>query len=594
MVSYPKVLRKSVLTDACSRDAIQIRFRKTLLQTQDHGGYVALPSDTEGRTSESGSSRKVAGGTFTLHDGGSRYSYAYGPGGVAGLRHNYYSLVSAIFASIGGLLFGYDQGVIANVLVMKDFRQRWAMSDWQEGVMTAMLELGALFGALLAGALADRYSRRHSILAACVVFCVGSVLQCAAGSLRDLIVGRAIGGIGIGSLSMLSPLYMAEISPPEVRGSLMALEQFAIVLGVVVGFWTGFFTRDLPGSASWRLPLAIQILPAIVLGIGSLVLPPSPRLLVIQGKYAEALRALSRLRQRLPTDEQTDPLLRVEFLEMKVEAELITRSTSVSIDKDSFVAELRSWRRLFSRKYIDRVAIGMAMMFFQQWSGINALLYYGPLLMRRVGLEGGTSELLGSGGVGIVQFLAVVPAIMYIDRLGRKPLLQWGGIVMGLAHMSIALLVYRYQGSWAEHHSAAWTAVGCVYLFTAAYGVSYGPIAWILPSEVLPLSIRSKGSAVATASVWANNFLVGLVTPAFLSTSAVGTFTLFSLACFGASLWSRICVPETAGVSLEEIDRLFSSDAGREDAELRQEIMQEVGLEALIEELSANHDDNSL
>ncbi|THG95542.1 hypothetical protein EW145_g7939 [Phellinidium pouzarii] len=465
-----------------------------------------------------------------------------------------------------GLLFGYDQGVIANVLVMKDFRQRLSMSDWQEGLMTAMLELGALVGALLAGMFADRHSRKRSILTACVIFCVGSTLQCTAQHLRDLIAGRAIGGIGIGSLSMLSPLYMAEISPPEVRGSLMTLEQFAIVLGVVFGFWTGFFTRDFPGSISWRLPLAIQILPAVIMALGSFVLPPSPRLLIFQGKNDEALRALSRLRLRLPEDEQTDPLLRIEFLEMKVEAELISRSASASANKNVFAAELHSWQRLFS-----------------QWSGINALVYYGPLLMQRIGLEGDTPELLGSGGVGIVQFIAVVPAIIYIDRLGRKPLLQWGGIVMGLAHMSIALLVYHYQGSWSAHHFAAWTAVGCVYLFTAAYGLSYGPIAWILPSEVLPLSIRSKGSAVATSSVWINNCLV---TPACLSASAVGTFTIFSLACFGASLWSRICVPETAGVSLEEIDALFSSDAGREDAELRREIMREVGLEALIEELS--------
>jgi len=185
----------------------------------------------------------LGGGSFTLLPEGKGYKYAYGPGGLPGLRHNYYALASAVFASIGGLLFGYDQGVIANVLVMKDFRSRWQASPWDIGLMTAMLELGALAGALLAGTFADRYSRKVSIFSACVIFCVGSLLQCGAHSLGQLIWGRAIGGIGIGSLSMLSPLYMAEISPPEVRGSLMAMEQLAIVLGVVLGFWTGFFTR---------------------------------------------------------------------------------------------------------------------------------------------------------------------------------------------------------------------------------------------------------------------------------------------------------------------------------------------------------------
>ncbi|EJD08214.1 general substrate transporter [Fomitiporia mediterranea MF3/22] len=519
------------------------------------------------------------------------YSYAYGPGGVTGLRKNPYTLASAVLASFGGLLFGYDQGVIANVLVMRDFRQRWAMTDWQEGFMTAMLEMGALIGALLAGVLADRYSRRLSILSACVVCGIGSTFQCAAQSVQHLIIGRTIGGLGIGSLSMLAPLYMAEISPPEVRGSLMALEQFAIVLGVVFGFWMGFVTRELTGAISWRLPLAIQLIPALYLAIGCIFLLPSPRLLIIQGKDEEALKTLAKLRLR--TLGEGLNLLKLEFLEMKVEAEFIKRATASAVGKSPINTEIHGWMRLFSPKYVDRTMVGVIVMFFQQWSGINALIYYGPLLMARIGLDGDTAELIGSGGVGIVQFLAVVPAIMYIDRLGRKLLLQWGGLVMGAAHLCIALLVYHYHSSWASHHFAAWAAVGCVYLFTAAYGFSIGPIAWILPSEVLPLSIRSRGTAVATASNWVNNFIIGLVTPPLLSFSPTATFAVFSIACFGAALWSRMYVPETAGVSLEEIDQLFKSEAGREDAELRQEIAREVGLEALIQELSAdNNGDN--
>ncbi|TDL13683.1 general substrate transporter [Rickenella mellea] len=227
-------------------------------------------------------------------------------------------------------------------------------------------------------------------------------------------------------------------------------------------------------------------------------------------------------------------------------------------------------------------------MFFQQWSGINALLYYGPTLMYSLGLRGDTITLLGSGGVGIVQFLAVLPAILYIDRLGRKPLLEGGGIVMGLSHFCIAVLVWFYQDSWASHHFAAWLAVGFVYLFTAAYGMSFGPVGWILPSEVLPLSVRGKGVSVATASNWINNFFVALIIPRFLAASATGTLLTFSAACFAASLWSRIFVPETANVSLEEIDSLFKSDVGKDDAEIKQEIMKQVGLDKLLRELSSD------
>ncbi|KAL5531871.1 hypothetical protein ACEPAF_5434 [Sanghuangporus sanghuang] len=556
-------------------------------QTHRDDGYVVIPTDADGDASREEASTKVTNGIFAVHGGATNnYTYAYGPGGVAGLRHNSYTLASAVLASIGGLLFGYDQGVIANVLVMKNFKLRWGMTEWQEGVMTAMLEMGALLGALIAGIFADRYSRRQAILTACFAFAVGSALQCAADSLTVLITGRAIGGLGIGSLSMLSPLYLAEISPPEVRGSLMALEQFAIVLGVVLGFWTGFSTRDFPGATSWRLPLAIQLIPAAVLAFGCLFLLPSPRLLIFQGRNDEALRVLARLRLRAPEEEQTDPLLKIEFLEMQVEAELINRAATSTDHKNTLETEINGWLSLFSPKYVERVMVGVTIMFFQQWSGINALIYYGPILMERIGVIGDGADLLGSGGIGIVQFFAVVPAIIYIDRLGRKTLLRWGGIIMGSAHLFIALLVLYFEDGWGDHHLTVYVAVGCIYIFTAAYGLSIGPIAWILPSEVLPLSIRSKGAALATASNWLNNFIIGLITPPLLAFSPAGTFAVFAVSCFGLVWWSRKYVPETAGVSLEEVDKLFKSDAGREDAELRREIMREVGLEALIRELS--------
>lgn len=313
--------------------------------------------------------------------------------------------------------------------------------------------------------------------------------------------------------------------------------------------------------------------------------------MIIQGDYEGALEVLARLRRRHVEDE----LLQIEFLEMQVEASLIKRSEESGVqhsEDHSMSAEWARWKRLFEPKFIDRTFIGVLIMFFQQWSGINALLYYGPILMHQIGLGGDTIELIGSGAVGIVQFIAVVPAILFIDRLGRKPLLQWGGVVMGGSHLVIALLALFVQNDWQSHYLAAWSAVGSMYLFTAAYGVSYGPVAWILPSEVFPLSIRSKGAGISTASNWLNNFFIGLITPAFMSVSVVGTFLTFATACFAASLWSRYYVPETANVPLEEIDSLFKSDAGREDEELRHQIMKDVGLDALIRDLSLSVESN--
>ncbi|KAK1227922.1 hypothetical protein PQX77_009061 [Marasmius sp. AFHP31] len=356
-------------------------------------------------------------GYFTLHEDGS-YTYAYGPTGFLGLRHNSYALACALLASIGGLSFGYDQGVIANVLVMKDFIGRWPVTALQKGIMTAVLELGALLGALTAGVMTDRYSRRTSMLVASLVFCIGSAFQCGASSLSHIFIGRAVGGVGVGALSMLSPLYMAEISPPEVRGSLLALEQFSIVLGVVLGFWLGFFTRNVPGSASWRLPLGFQIIPGLILLFGCLFLPASPRLLVLKGQYDKALATLAKLRLR----RESDPLVRLELLEMRVEVTMIQQTLGtdvVSSHKGSDVSqELRTWKMLFGEVYRDRTWIGVLMMVFQQWSGINALLYYGPTLVESIGFTGETTTLLVSGGIGIVQFLAVLPTIAFIDRWG--------------------------------------------------------------------------------------------------------------------------------------------------------------------------------
>jgi len=418
-----------------------------------------------------------------------------------------------------------------------------------------------------------------------VVFCIGSALQTGARSLTQITGGRAIGGLGVGALSMLSPLYMAEISPPEMRGSLLALEQFSIVLGCVVGFWTGFLTRNVAGSLSWRIPLGLQLLPGILLGLGTFALPASPRLLVLQGRREEALVSLAKLRLRSVSEARTDPLIQIELLEMEAEAIMLERASPVGGSKP-LRREALAWARLFDYRYIDRTLVGVTVMFFQQWSGINALIYYGPLLMRSLGLNGNTVNLLVAGGVNIVQFLAVFPAILYIDRWGRKPLLRGGSAVMTTAHLLIALLIFEFGSEWDRHPITAWVAVSCVYVFTVAYGVSFGPIGWVLPNEVFPLSMRGKGAALSTASNWTNNFLIGLITPPLMENSPAMTFGIFGCACFSAYLWATYVVPETANVSLEMIDEVFRSPASREDILVKRQVERDLGLHDLMRRLS--------
>ncbi|KAF7792729.1 hypothetical protein EIP86_003827 [Pleurotus ostreatoroseus] len=325
---------------------------------------------------------------------GGEPSYAYGPPGILGLLHNYYALGCAVFASIGGLLFGYDQGVIANVLVMRDFVERWPVGSWEKGLTSA---LGSVATTVWLDILTELQYPSLYFIWLHFVFIIGSVLQFCAQNLSDIIVGRAIGGLGIGALS-----------PPEVRGSLMALEQFSIVLGAVWGFWTGYFTRE-----------RIQIVPGVLLAVGSVFLPPSPRLLAAHGFNEEALMALAKLRLRTPDEADSDPLLQIELLEMRTETLMIEQTTGRSAKEVGVSKEAHLWAQLFSKKYLRRTLIGVAMMFFQQWSGINALLYYGPTLMGELGLQDDRVTLMVSGGIAIVQFVAVLPVIICIDRLGK-------------------------------------------------------------------------------------------------------------------------------------------------------------------------------
>ncbi|KAH8798026.1 MFS monosaccharide transporter [Flagelloscypha sp. PMI_526] len=560
-----------------------------------NAGYSAISADpSSSKTIPSGNH-----GSITISDNGS-YSYQYGPSGLAGLVHNRYTLMCAGFASIGGLSFGYDQGVIANVLVMPQFVADFGMSPTQKGFVTAILELGALIGALSAGTFADKYSRRQALFVACIFAFVGSLLQAlsATHTLIYLLLGRIIAGVGIGALSTLAPLYISEISPPETRGSLVSLEQLSIVIGVVAGFWIGFLTRNFEQSSSWRTPLFLQLVPALVLGVGCFILPASPRLLVLQGHREEARIALDMLRRE--SDGDNSLLVEIELLEMQTEAILIDRAlsdglTAESKPKSSFDTEVLAWKRLLNAKNRPRAWIGVLTMFFQQWSGINALLYFGPTLVQSIGIGDPqdphpTSTLIVAGGIGIVQLLAVLPAILVVDVWGRRPLLRAGSVGMASSHVGVAVLILFFEGHWKENAWAAWVAVGAMYIFTASYGLSFGPIGWLLPAEVFPLSVRSKGVALSTASNWVNNFIIGFLTPLMVELSPPTTFLVFALACVGAWWWVTTCVPETANVGLEEMDEVFTKfgyegGEGERERELREVVEREVGLRAIVDEL---------
>lgn len=302
----------------------------------------------------------------------------YGPPGIRGLFHNPFVFLCAACATLGGMLFGYDQGVVSVILVMPQFLEKFprvsetaAGAGFWKGLMTAMIELGALLGALNQGWFADKISRRYSIVVAVVVFTIGSTLQTAAVDYAMLTVARLIGGIGIGMLSMVAPLYISEVSPPEVRGTLLVMEEFCIVLGIIIAYWITYGTRFMAGEWSWRLPFLLQMIPGFVLIAGVTVLPFSPRWLTYKGRKEEALESLTRLR-RLPA---TDKRVRQEFLDIQAEVRFhqeIRAERHPSLQdgsrKSEVLLEIVSWTDCFKRGCWRRTHIGIMIMFFQQVS----------------------------------------------------------------------------------------------------------------------------------------------------------------------------------------------------------------------------------
>ncbi|KAH7378846.1 general substrate transporter [Pyrenochaeta sp. MPI-SDFR-AT-0127] len=510
---------------------------------------------------------------------------SYGHAGFRGLFSNPYVAMCAAFATIGGLLFGYDQGVISVTLVMDQFLGRFPRvsntasgAGFWKGLMTAMLELGALIGALFAGWLADKLSRKYSIVVAVIVFTVGSILQTAAVEYAMLTVGRLVGGMGIGALATIAPLYISEIAPPEIRGALLVLQEFSIVLGIVIAFWTTYGTRFMASEWSWRLPFLLQMLPGFVLGIGIVFLPFSPRWLCAKSRDEEALEVLGKLR-RLPT---TDPRVVQEWCEIRAE---VVFNQEVSCEKhpdlqaatraNRIKLELASWADCFRHGCWRRTVVGVGIMFFQQFVGINALIYYSPSLFETLG-QGYEMQLLLSGIINCTQLVGVVTSLWTMDRFGRRPLLLTGAALMFICHLIIAVLVGKFGGQWADYAAEGWVAVAFLFFYMFSFGATWGPVPWALPSEIFPSSLRAKGVALSTCSNWFNNFIIGLVTPPLIQNTGAGAYTFFAVFCLLAFVFTFFCVPETAGKTLEQMDEVFKDVSSEAEEQQKARIMRDI------------------
>jgi MFS transporter, SP family, sugar:H+ symporter len=441
------------------------------------------------------------------------------------------------FGALGGLLFGYDTGVISGALLF--IPNAFKLTPFVKGAVVAGLLLGAMIGAALAGRMSDRMGRRRLIIIAAVVFTGGALLAAFAPTVTVLIVARFIIGLAVGSAALVVPLYLSEIAPTEVRGRIASLNQLMIVSGILAAF---IVNAILASSQNWRLMLGLAAAPSVVLLVGMLFMPETPRYLVHAGEEDTAHDVL----EDLPGDES--PSERIEEIR-EVEGHEETGGGLRGLLKARWVRPALL------------VAVGLAV--FQQFVGINTIIYYAPTTLTNVGFAK-TSAIYANLIIGVINVAMTILAIRLIDRWGRKPLLFAGiaGMVTSLLVLGISLSALP-----TPHHPgdpAAVITLVCLATFIASFAATWGPVVWVMLPEVLPLSVRGTAMGVAVFGNWAANFLVSQTFPPLVSGLGPGPVFL-GYAGLGilAGVFVKMFVAETKGRSLEEIEADLQRSAGR-------------------------------
>jgi SP family galactose:H+ symporter-like MFS transporter len=443
-----------------------------------------------------------------------------------------YFYVIAGVAALGGLLFGYDTGVISGALLF--IRQVMSLSPTLQGIVVAIALAGATIGAAVAGYLSDRMGRRRVILGAGLLFIAGALISAVAQDVLVLLIGRFLVGLAIGIASMLTPLYLAEIAPANDRGAIVSLNQLCITAGILVSYLVGYALAS--ASGGWRWMLALGAIPGIVLSLGMLVLPESPRWLAGHGRGDDAAKVLRRVRGT------TD-----------VSSELNSLRTDIAREG----GRLASAADLLAPRLRRVLVIGIGLAMFQQITGINTVIYFAPTIFQSAGLSSAATSILATAGVGAVNVIMTIVSMWLIDSLGRRQLLLWslGGMAMTLFVLSAAF----FTGTSGQ---LAWIAVASVAAYVGFFAIGLGPVFWLLIAEIFPLDLRGRAMSLATVANWGFNLIVSAtflnMAGAIGSAGAFVAYGVMSLVAFAFVAWM---VPETKGRSLEQIEAAL--DTGR-------------------------------
>ncbi|MFR0357286.1 sugar porter family MFS transporter [Streptomyces sediminimaris] len=443
---------------------------------------------------------------------------------------------TAVIAAIGGFLFGYDTGIISGALlyIKKDFH---AGSAAQEFIVSSLL-LGAVGGALLSGYLADRISRRNTKIISGTVYLVAA-LGCALSMNTGMLIGfRALLGLAVGTASFVSPLYISEVSPPRIRGGLTSFNQLATTSGILVAYLINYLFKDF--AENWRWMLGVAAVPGAALAIGMFSVPKTPRWLVEQRRDDDARDVLRKLRRGSADDD--------------VDRELDAVRRSVESSRSARARDLLTGRAR------PLLIVGVGLAFFQQFVGVNTIIYYAPTILQQTGLSA-DSAVSQALSVGITNVVFTVVAVLLLDKVGRRPLLLTGTALLTVALAGLGV----YFAVPALRDSAPWMALVALVLYIAAFAIGLGPVFWLMISEIFPQTLRGTAMSVCTAVNWGANFAISA---SFLSLagwiSRSGVFWIYTALGVVAWIFFSRRVPETRGKSLEDIQEELGADTEAE------------------------------
>ncbi|MCP9747589.1 sugar porter family MFS transporter [Lacihabitans sp. CS3-21] len=438
----------------------------------------------------------------------------------------------AAVAATGGLLFGFDTGVI-NV-ALPSLREQLQLTPSQESMVVGAVLFGAMFGPFISGFLTDKLGRKKINIIASLVFVVGSILAAIAPDTNSLIAGRLLLGLAIGIVAATVPLYLAELSPKDKRGRMVTFFQLAITLGILLSYVVGYIFGE--AENAWRMMFWAGFVPAIILFVGMLLVPESPRWLLTKGRNEEALKVLNQLRTPDEAVAEYNETLKL------LEEEKQNKS---------------SWMELFMPKLRIPLFIGIGIFAIQQFSGINAIIYYSTDIFKS--LFSDSQATLATVGVGIVNSLATILGMQFLDKWGRKPLL-FTGLIGTAVCLGTVGLAFLFESS-LPAGLRQMMLVGGIYTYIIFFAISLGPLGWLLISEVYPLKIRGFASSMGSFNHWFFDLMVAISFPLMRATSLGkngGIFFIYMIVVLLGLFFAKFVVFETKGLSLEDIEKKYN------------------------------------